>query len=187
MSSPQPTAYTVVPLIGPDGVGKTTLAAAIGAAWRRSDHAGVTASRSVVVAGHSANVFELRSGPRIYQFVDFADNAAEHRLIASTRFQGAVLVVSARDSVMPDTVKSLMHAREAGVPRIVVALSFCDAVEDSEMLDLITLEIRELLVKHHVEGEVPVIQTAALPALQGSERWMQGNTALVRALDSSIR
>jgi hypothetical protein len=73
-----------------------------------------------------------------------------------------VLVVSALDSVQAGTGESLTSARGAGIVRVAVALTKCDLVEDPELLDLVTMEVREMLNKNECSGDAaPVVRVAA--------------------------
>jgi elongation factor Tu len=97
------------------------------------------------------------------------------------------LVVSALDSVMPQTREHVLLARQVGLNHIVVFLNKCDAVEDEEMLELVEMEVRELLSKYNFPGDdATIVQGAALPALNGDEKWSQTVTNLVAALDADI-
>jgi elongation factor Tu len=100
---------------------------------------------------------------------------------------GAILVVSALDSVMPQTREHVLLARQVGLNHIVVFLNKCDAVEDKEMLELVEMEVRELLNKYKFPGDTAkVIQGAALPALNGDPKWEETIGNLLSALDSEI-
>jgi elongation factor Tu len=100
---------------------------------------------------------------------------------------GAILVVSALDSVMPQTREHVLLARQVGVPKIVVFLNKCDAVDDPEILDLVEVEVRDLLNKYQFPGdETPVIRGAALPALNGDKTWEDKIVELGEALDTYI-
>jgi elongation factor Tu len=69
----------------------------------------------------------------------------------------------------------------------VVALNKCDAVEDEEMLDLVEMEVRELLSKYKFNGDdAKVVKVAALPALNGEEKWEKSIKELLATLDSEI-
>ena len=100
---------------------------------------------------------------------------------------GAILVVSALDSVMPQTREHVLLARQVGLNHIVVFLNKCDAVDDPEMLDLVEMEVRELLNKYKFDGDTAtVIRGAALPALNGDAKWEKTIDELLAALDSKI-
>jgi elongation factor Tu len=100
---------------------------------------------------------------------------------------GAILVVSALDSVMPQTREHVLLARQVGLNHIVVFLNKCDAVEDPEMLELVEMEVRELLSKYQFKGDdAKVIKGAALPALNGDAKWEETIGQLLAALDTEI-
>jgi elongation factor Tu len=97
------------------------------------------------------------------------------------------LVVSALDSVMPQTREHVLLARQVGLTHVVVFLNKCDSVDDAEMLDLVEMEVRELLSKYNFNGDnAPVVRGAALPALQGDEKWEKTIGDLLDALDTYI-
>src|SRR6185437_2067092 len=100
------------------------------------------------------------------------------------QMDGAILVVSALDSVMPQTREHVLLARQVGLSNIVVFLNKCDAVDDPEMLDLVEMEVRELLNKQKFDGDnATVIRGAALPALNGDAKWEKTIDELLAALD----
>jgi elongation factor Tu len=100
---------------------------------------------------------------------------------------GAILVVSALDSVMPQTREHVLLARQVGLDNIVVWLNKCDAVEDEEMLDLVEMEVRELLNAYKFKGDdATIVRGAALPALQGDKKWVDSIGLLMDALDKDI-
>jgi elongation factor Tu len=80
---------------------------------------------------------------------------------------GAILVVSAADGPMPQTREHILLARQVGVPALVVYMNKCDMVDDSELLDLVELEVRELLKSYQFPGDdIPVVRGSALMALE---------------------
>jgi elongation factor Tu len=108
-------------------------------------------------------------------------------ITGAAQMDGAILVVSALDSVMPQTREHVLLARQVGLQHIVVFLNKCDAVEDAEMLDLVEMEVRELLNKYKFDGDkAKVIRGAALPALNGDAKWEATIGELIDALDSQI-
>jgi elongation factor Tu len=88
---------------------------------------------------------------------------------------------------MPQTREHVLLARQVGVPYIVVALNKCDMVDDSELLDLVELEVRELLSSYEFPGDdVPVVQVSALKALEDDEAWTAKIDELLDAVDAYI-
>lgn len=53
---------------------------------------------------------------------------------------------------MPQTREHLLLARQIGVEHVVVYVNKADAVQDSEMVELVELEIRELLTEFGYKG-----------------------------------
>lgn len=95
----------------------------------------------------------------------------------------AILVIAATDGEMPQTREHLLLAKQTGVDRIVVFINKADLV-DSEMLELVEIEIRELLDRFGYDGSAtPVISGSALLALKGDQSPM-GEPAIQRLLDS---
>src|SRR5665213_2281834 len=132
---------------------------------------------------------EYETAKRHYAHVDCPGHAdyIKNMITGAAQMDGAILVVSALDSVMPQTREHVLLARQVGLTKIVVFLNKCDAVEDTEMLDLVEMEVRELLTKNKFDGDnAKVIRGAALPALNGEEKWEATVSALVEALDEQI-
>src|SRR3954469_10335086 len=69
----------------------------------------------------------------------------KNMITGASQMEGAILVVSAVDGIMPQTREHILLARQVGVPHIVVFMNKCDEVKDPELLDLVEMEIRELL------------------------------------------
>src|ERR1700750_2015367 len=117
---------------------------------------------------------EYETVGRHYAHVDCPGHAdyIKDMITGAAQMDGAILVVSALDSVMPQTREHVLLARQVGLQNIVVALNKCDAVEDAEMLDLVEMEARELLSKYKFPGDTAkVVQVAAFPALNGEPKW----------------
>ncbi len=132
---------------------------------------------------------EYESAKRHYAHVDCPGHAdyIKNMITGAAQMDGAILVVSALDSVMPQTREHVLLAKQVGLNHIVVALNKCDAVEDKEMLELVEMEVRELLSKYKFPGDTAkVTQVAALPALNGDATWEKSIEALLAALDSEI-
>src|ERR1019366_6875772 len=88
---------------------------------------------------------------------------------------------------MPQTKEHVLLARQVGVPCVLVFLNKCDAVEDTELIDLVEMEVRELLSKYGFPGDdVPVIRGSALGALNGEPAWEAKIDELMDAVDAFI-
>jgi elongation factor Tu len=132
---------------------------------------------------------EYESEKRHYAHVDCPGHAdyIKNMITGAAQMDGAILVVSALDSVMPQTREHVLLARQVGLTHMVVFLNKCDAVEDAEMLDLVEMEVRELLSKYKFDGDnAAVVRGAALPALNGEPKWEATIGDLLAALDSKI-
>lgn len=104
----------------------------------------------------------------------------------AAQLDGAILVVSALDGVMPQTAEHVLLARQVGVDHIVVALNKADAGDD-ELTDLVELEVRELLTSHGYGGDAaPVVRVSGLKALEGDPRWTAAVEALLDAVDTYV-
>ncbi|MGE0327325.1 MAG: GTP-binding protein, partial [Polyangiaceae bacterium] len=77
---------------------------------------------------------EYESPTRHYAHVDCPGHAdyIKNMITGAAQMDGAILVVSAVDSVMPQTREHVLLARQVGLNHIVVFLNKCDAVEDEE-------------------------------------------------------
>src|SRR5689334_22587466 len=141
------------------------------------------------IATIAASHVEYESEKRHYAHVDCPGHAdyIKNMITGAAQMDGAILVVSALDSVMPQTRGHVLLARQVGLNHIVVALNKCDAVEDAEMLELVEMEVRELLNKYKFNGDTgKVVKVAAYPALNGDPKWEASIGELIAALDSEI-
>jgi len=132
---------------------------------------------------------EYETATRHYAHVDCPGHAdyIKNMITGAAQMDGAILVVSALDSVMPQTREHVLLAKQVGLNHVVVFLNKCDAVEDAEMLELVEMEVRELLSKYNFKGDdAKVIRGAALPALNGDAKWEETIAQLLAALDTEI-
>src|SRR3954462_10208390 len=132
---------------------------------------------------------EYETAKRHYAHVDCPGHAdyIKNMITGAAQMDGAIVVVSALDSVMPQTREHVLLAHQVGLNHIVVFLNKCDAVDDPEMLDLVEMEVRELLTKQKFDGDnAPVVRGAALPALQGDAKWEASIPQPLEALDPYI-
>jgi elongation factor Tu len=179
--------------------GKTTLTAAIVKVQSTKKLAKVISYADIAKGGTvrdetktvtiAAAHVEYESTKRHYAHVDCPGHAdyIKNMITGAAQMDGAILVVSALDSVMPQTREHVLLARQVGLNHLVVFLNKCDAVDDPEMLDLVEMEVRELLTKQKFDGDnAPVVRGASLPALQGDKKWEGSIQELLDALDSYI-
>jgi elongation factor Tu len=132
---------------------------------------------------------EYETAARHYAHVDMPGHAdyIKNMITGAAQVDGAILVVSAADGPMPQTREHVLLARQVGVPSIVVFLNKVDMVDDSELLDLVELEVRDLLTEYEFPGdEVPVVRGSALKALDGDEAASDQIMELMGAVDSYV-
>ncbi|MDB5365955.1 MAG: tuf [Rhodospirillales bacterium] len=160
--------------------GKTSLTAAITKILAKSGGATFTAydqidkapeekARGITIS--TAHV-EYETANRHYAHVDCPGHAdyVKNMITGAAQMDGAILVVSSADGPMPQTREHILLARQVGVPAIVVFMNKVDMVDDSELLDLVELEIRELLSKYEFPGDdIPIVKGSALVALQDGD------------------
>ena len=159
--------------------GKTTLTAAITKylafqgkaqfeAYDMIDKAPEEKARGITI--NTAHV-EYETDKRHYAHVDCPGHAdyVKNMITGAAQMDGAILVVSAADGVMPQTNEHILLARQVGVPYIVVFMNKVDQVDDPELLELVEMEIRETLSKYEFPGDdIPVIKGSALLALSSA-------------------
>ncbi|MFE7210580.1 elongation factor Tu [Streptomyces sp. NPDC001698] len=176
--------------------GKTTLTAAITKVlaergsgtfvpFDRIDRAPEEAARGITI--NIAHV-EYETDTRHYAHVDMPGHAdyVKNMVTGAAQLDGAILVVSALDGIMPQTAEHVLLARQVGVNHIVVALNKADA-GDEELIDLVELEVRDLLTEHGFGGDaVPVVRVSGLRALEGDPRWTASIEALLDAVDTYV-
>jgi elongation factor Tu len=157
--------------------GKTTLTAAITCVLAKNgggefrafdtiDNAPEEKARGMTIA---ISHVEYQTATRHYAHIDCPGHAdfVKNMITGAAQMDGAILVVSAYDGVMPQTVEHVLLARQVQVPAIVVALNKVDLMEDPELLELVEMEVRDLLSKYNFPGdEVPICRVSALKALE---------------------
>ncbi len=162
--------------------GKTTLTAAITKVLSLAgfqarvesvdqiDNAPEEKARGITIALHHS---EYETAKRHYAHIDAPGHAdyIKNMITGAAQMDGAVLVVSAVDGPMPQTREHILLAYQVGVPAVVVFLNKVDAVEDTELVDLVEAEVRELLKKYNYPGDTtPIIRGSALKALAATSK-----------------
>ena len=132
---------------------------------------------------------EYETKKRHYAHIDCPGHAdyVKNMITGAAQMDGAILVVSAPDGVMPQTREHVLLARQVNVPALVVFLNKCDMVDDAELLDLVEEEIKELLIKYKFPADkIPVIRGSATQALKGDEDGKKAILKLMEAVDEVI-
>jgi elongation factor Tu len=157
--------------------GKTTLSAAITMYCGKKygdkvmkfddiDNAPEEKARGITI---NTRHLEYQSEKRHYAHIDCPGHAdyIKNMITGAAQMDGAVLVVSAPDSVMPQTREHIILARQVGVPNIIVFLNKIDLVDDPELLELVEEEIKDVLTNNGFPGnEIPIIKGSAFKAME---------------------
>jgi len=160
--------------------GKTTLSAAITQYCARKygdkalkfdeiDNAPEEKARGITI---STRHLEYQSAKRHYAHIDCPGHAdyIKNMITGAAQMDGAILVVSAPDSVMPQTREHVLLARQVGVPSVLVFLNKVDLVDDAELLELVEQEVIDLLNFYQFPGDkTPIIKGSAFKALSEPE------------------
>jgi elongation factor Tu len=179
--------------------GKSTLTAAILAVQAKKNlakpkaYADITKGGTVRDATKTVTIalshVEYETEKRHYAHIDCPGHAdfIKNMITGAAQMDGAILVVSAVDGVMPQTREHVLLARQVGVPKIVVFLNKCDLVPENDLIDLVEEEVRDLLTKNQFDGKnTPVIRGSASNALNGDAQWSKSIDELMNALDTYI-
>ncbi|MDR2718543.1 MAG: elongation factor Tu [Treponema sp.] len=156
--------------------GKTTLSAAITMYCSKKygdkvmkfddiDNAPEEKARGITI---NTRHLEYQSDKRHYAHIDCPGHAdyIKNMITGAAQMDGAVLVVSAPDSVMPQTREHIILARQVGVPSMIVFLNKVDLVDDPELLELVEEEIKDVLTQNGFPGDkTPIIKGSAFKAM----------------------
>ena len=156
--------------------GKTTLSAAItqhcakkfgdkALKYDEIDNAPEEKARGITI---NTRHLEYQSDKRHYAHIDCPGHAdyIKNMITGAAQMDGAILVVSAPDSVMPQTKEHILLARQVGVPGIIVFLNKVDLVDDPELLELVEEEVKDVLTSYGFPEDTPIIKGSAFHALK---------------------
>ena len=131
---------------------------------------------------------EYQTEKRHYAHVDCPGHAdyVKNMITGAAQMDGAILVVAATDGVMAQTKEHILLSRQVGVPYIIVFLNKCDMVDDSELIELVEMEVTEQLEEYDF-NDCPIIKGSALKALEDpSSEWGDKIMELMDTVDSYI-
>ena len=179
--------------------GKTTLTAAITLVMNKRygggefvdyahiDKAPEERERGITI---STSHVEYETANRHYAHVDCPGHAdyVKNMITGAAQMDGAILVVSAADGPMPQTREHILLARQVGVPKIVVFLNKEDQVDDSELIELVEMEVRDLLSEYDFDGDnTPIVVGSALKAIEEPDgEWGDKVAKLMEEVDEYI-
>jgi elongation factor Tu len=157
--------------------GKTTLSAAITMYCGKQygdkvmkfddiDNAPEEKARGITI---NTRHLEYQSDKRHYAHIDCPGHAdyIKNMITGAAQMDGAILVVSAPDSVMPQTREHIILARQVGVPNMIVFLNKVDLVDDPELLELVEEEVKDVLTTNGFPGDkIPIIKGSAFKAME---------------------
>src|SRR5574344_592517 len=155
--------------------GKTTLSAAItmycakkygdkALKYDEIDNAPEEKARGITI---NTRHMEYQSEKRHYAHIDCPGHAdyIKNMITGAAQMDGAILVVSAPDSIMPQTREHILLARQVGVPKIVVFLNKIDLLDDPDLMELVEEEVRDVLESYQFPRDTPIIKGSAFNAL----------------------
>ena len=181
--------------------GKTTLSAAITLycakkfgdkvmSYDQIDNAPEEKARGITI---NTRHLEYQSDNRHYAHIDCPGHAdyIKNMITGAAQMDGSVLVVSAPDSVMPQTREHIILARQVGVPSMIVFLNKVDLIDDPELIELVEEEIKDVLTANGFPGDkTPIIKGSAFKAMSFMEEGIGDATdtacieELLKAMDS---
>ena len=176
--------------------GKTTLTAAITMTmaddgnsdvmnYEDIDKAPEEKARGITI--NTAHV-EYQTKTRHYAHVDCPGHAdyVKNMITGAAQMDGAILVVSATDGVMPQTREHVLLGRQVNVPKIVCFINKVDQFDEDEreeMVELVQMEVQELLDGNGFDADDDLfVAGSALLATEGNDSDI-GKGAIRRLMD----
>ena len=181
--------------IGHVAHGKTTLTSAITRALgAQVSYAEIAGKRGIVrkdgrIATVTADHVAYATPNRHYAHVDCPGHAdyVKNMITGAAQMDGAILVVSAVDGLMPQTREHILLARQVGVPAIVVAVNMIDLAEDLELVELIEEDVRDVLRGFGFPAdEIPFVRISALKAVEGDPDALGQIRTLMSEVDRTV-
>jgi elongation factor Tu len=159
--------------------GKTTLTAAItrclqgiGSTLFRAYHEidSHVEERTRGITINAAHI-EYETEKRHYSHIDCPGHQqyVKNMLTGAVQMEGAILVVAVNDGPQIQTREHIILAKEVSISYMVVYINKLDSMLESDMKDLVELEVRELLESYGFPEDLPVIKGSARKALNEDE------------------
>lgn len=142
---------------------------------------------------------EYETTKRHYAHIDCPGHAdyVKNMIVGAAQMDGAILVVSATEGPMPQTREHILLAKQIGIQKLIIFINKSDLVPDSEILDLVELEIKDLLNEYgFTDPNIPCISGSALKALDALQNmsnvlevnniWISKILDLINTMDTYI-
>lgn len=138
---------------------------------------------------------EYETNIRHYAHIDCPGHAdyIKNMIVGANQMDGVILVVSALDGPMPQTIEHLILAKQIGIKNIIIFLNKIDLVEEEEIIEIVELEIIDLLNKYGYDiNKVKIIKGSALKALNDiknknlKSEWYESIKNIVNSLDNFV-
>nr|QEM01621.1 elongation factor Tu [Nephromyces sp. ex Molgula occidentalis] len=141
---------------------------------------------------------EYETLKRHYSHIDCPGHAdyIKNMITGAAQMDGAILVVSAIDGLMPQTYEHLLLAKQIGISNIIIFINKVDLIDDKELLDLVQLEIIDVLNKLGFTSKYDFIFGSAYEALnylntkveyiKGNNYWVDKILDLLDSIDKNF-
>nr|QEM01912.1 elongation factor Tu [Nephromyces sp. ex Molgula occidentalis] len=127
---------------------------------------------------------EYETLKRHYSHIDCPGHSdyIKNMITGAAQMDGAILVVSAVDGLMPQTYEHLLLAKQIGILNIIIFINKVDQIEDNELIELIKLEIIDTLKELKFNFKPIFILGSAYEALkylEGKIKYKKGDNIWV--------
>lgn len=168
-------------VIGAKGHGKTSLTSAM-TLWQskkgygkyiRRDELDKTPKEEYFGSSIEIKAVEVETSKRHYAIFDCPGHysAFKNTTRSIAGMDAAILVVDSCSSVMRQTERHLLLARQAGISQIFVVLDNCEKNEDEEDLEWMETKIGIYLKMNDYSEDTPIIRTSTYDYLERNSSW----------------
>ena len=180
-------------LIGHVDHGKTTLARAIIRAYNPQEWEKIVEaldkppeSKQKSITITIAHV-EFETPNRHYALIDAPGHKdyIKNMITGAAQMDGALLLVSGNDGVMPQTKEHVLLAKQVGVSKIVPVINIYPDT-DMDLIPLIEEDVRGLLKAHGFDDQVPILKINALKAAQGDPEEQKKLKEFIEKLEKEV-